>query len=77
MAGSQTNLSYGIDAVSGMRKYPPVSLGGPVTGRSPIIDSGDSSLAKNVMYVADNDGLVYGDRYRYGANLVGGESNDV
>ncbi len=60
MAGSQTNLSYGIDAVSGMRKYPPVSLGGPVTGRSPIIDSGDSSLAKNVMYVADNDGLVYG-----------------
>jgi hypothetical protein len=60
MAGSQTNLSYGIDAVSGMRKYPPVSLGGPVTGRSPIIDSGDSSLSKNVMYVADNDGLVYG-----------------
>ncbi len=59
MAGSQTNLSYGIDAVSGMRKYPPVSLGGPVTGRSPIIDSADSSLAQNVMYVADNDGLVY------------------
>jgi hypothetical protein len=60
MAGSQTNLSYGIDAVSGMRKYPPVSLGGSVTGRSPVIDSGDSSLAKNVMYIADNDGLVYG-----------------
>ncbi|MGH9747008.1 MAG: DNRLRE domain-containing protein, partial [Candidatus Acidiferrales bacterium] len=60
MAGSQTNLSYGIDAVSGMRKYPPVSLGGPVLGRSPVIDAPDSSLAQNVMYVADNDGLVYG-----------------
>ncbi|HTP45114.1 MAG TPA: DNRLRE domain-containing protein [Candidatus Acidoferrum sp.] len=59
MAGSQTNLSFGIDAVSGMRKYPAVSLGGPVTGRSPVIDAADSSLAANVMYVADNDGLVY------------------
>ncbi len=59
MAGSQTNLSFGIDAVTGLRKYPPVSLGGPVTGRSPVIDAADSSLAANVMYVADNDGLVY------------------
>jgi outer membrane protein assembly factor BamB len=59
MAGSQTNLSFGIDAVTSLRKYPPVSLGGPVTGRSPVIDAGDSSLASNVMYVADNDGLVY------------------
>jgi PQQ-like domain len=59
MAGSQTNLSFGIDAVTGMRKYPPVSLGGPVTGRSPVIDAADSSLTKNVMYVADNDALVY------------------
>jgi hypothetical protein len=59
MAGSQTNLSFGIDAVTGLRKYPPVSLGGPVSGRSPVIDAADSSLAANVMYVADNDGLVY------------------
>jgi hypothetical protein len=59
MAGSQTNLSFGISAVTGLRKYPPVSLGGPVTGRSPVIDAADSSLASNVMYVADNDGLVY------------------
>ncbi|MGA8143482.1 MAG: DNRLRE domain-containing protein [Candidatus Acidiferrales bacterium] len=59
MAGSQTNLSFGIDAVTGMRKYPAVSLGGAVTGRSPVIDAADSSLGQNVMYVADNDGLVY------------------
>ena len=59
MAGSQTALTFGIDAVTGMRKYPPVSLGGAVTGRSPVIDAADSSLAQNVMYVADNDGLVY------------------
>jgi hypothetical protein len=59
MAGSQTNLSFGIDAVSGLRKYPAISLGGPVTGRSPVIDATDSSLSSNVMYVADNDSLVY------------------
>jgi hypothetical protein len=59
MAGSQTNLSFGINAVSGLRQYPPVSLGGPVTGRSPVIDAADSSLGSNVMYVADNDGLAY------------------
>jgi outer membrane protein assembly factor BamB len=37
----------------------PISLGGPVDSRSPIIDGPDSSLAENVIYVADNDGLVY------------------
>lgn len=59
MVGSGTNLLFGLDPAFGLRKYPAVSLGGPVDSRSPIIDSADSTLAKNVIYVADNDGLVY------------------
>jgi hypothetical protein len=59
MVASQTNLIFGLDPAFGLRKYPPVSIGGPIFSRSPIIDSGDSSLAKNVIYVADSDGLVY------------------
>jgi hypothetical protein len=59
VVGSGTNLLFGIDPNTGLRKYPPVSLGGPIDSRSPIIDAPDSSLAANVIYVADNDGLVY------------------
>jgi hypothetical protein len=59
MVQSQTNLVFGIDANTGMRKYPPVALGGPVISRSPLIDSGSSSLSENVIYIADTDGLVY------------------
>ena len=59
MVGSGTNLLFGLDPTFGLRKYPPVSVGGPIDSRSPIIDAGDSSLGENVIYVADNDGLVY------------------
>jgi hypothetical protein len=59
MVQSQTNLVFGIDANTGLRKYPPVALGGPVISRSPLIDSGSSSLNSNVIYIADTDGLVY------------------
>jgi hypothetical protein len=59
MVQSQTNLVFGIDANTGLRKYPPVALGGPVISRSPLIDSSISSLNKNVLYIADTDGLVY------------------
>jgi hypothetical protein len=59
MVQSQTNLVFGIDANTGLRKYPPVALGGPVISRSPLIDSSISSSGKNVIYIADTDGLVY------------------
>jgi hypothetical protein len=59
MVQSQTNLVFGIDANTGLRKYPPVALGGPVISRSPLIDSTISSVLKNVIYIADTDGLVY------------------
>jgi len=59
MVASQTNLIFGLSPAYGLRKYPPVSIGGPIFSRSPVIDSGDSSLSDNVIYVADSDGLVY------------------
>jgi hypothetical protein len=59
MVQSQTNLVFGIDANTGLRKYPPVALGGPVISRSPLIDSSISSLGQTVIYIADTDGLVY------------------
>jgi hypothetical protein len=59
VVGSQLNLLFMINANTGLRMYAPVSLGGPVVSRSSLIDSGSSSTAQNVIYVADNDGLVY------------------
>ncbi|MGH9685111.1 MAG: PQQ-binding-like beta-propeller repeat protein [Candidatus Acidiferrales bacterium] len=58
--GTGSSLLFGIDANTGLRKYPPVSLGGPIDSSSPVIDAADSSLGQNVVYVADNDALAYG-----------------
>jgi hypothetical protein len=60
MLGSQTNFMFGISATTGMRLYPAISLGGAITGRSPVIDAADSSLAEDMIYVADQTGLAYG-----------------
>ena len=57
--GTQTNFVFGINANTGMRSYR-VSLGGAITGRSPVIDAADSSLAEDMVYVADQSGLAYG-----------------
>jgi hypothetical protein len=57
--GSQSNLLFMVNPNTGLRVFPPVSIGGPVTSRSSLIDSGSSSTGDNVVYVADNDGLVY------------------
>jgi hypothetical protein len=59
MVGAGTNLLFGIDPNTGLRKYLPVSLGGAISSRSPLIDAGDSTLGKNVIYVGDSDSLVY------------------
>ncbi|MFZ0213273.1 MAG: DNRLRE domain-containing protein [Candidatus Acidiferrales bacterium] len=59
MLGSGTNLLFAINPNTGMRPYPPVSLSGAITGRSSIIDAGDSSLAQDVAYVDDQSGLTY------------------
>jgi hypothetical protein len=59
MGGSQTDQLFTINASTGFPKYPSISLGGAISGRSPVIDSGDSSLGQNVVYVAGQDGLVY------------------
>jgi outer membrane protein assembly factor BamB len=60
MLGTQTNFMFAINANTGMRSYPPLSLGGAITGRSPVIDAADSSLAEDMVYVADQSGLAYG-----------------
>jgi len=57
--GSQSNLLYLINPNTGLRTFPPVSIGGSISSRSSLIDSGSSSTGDNVIYVADNDGLVY------------------
>lgn len=59
MLGTQSNLLFAVNPNTGLRPYPPVSLGGAISGRSPIIDAPDSSLKQNVIYVADQSGLTY------------------
>jgi PQQ-like domain len=59
MVGSQSNLLIGIDANTQLRKYPPVSIAGPVTGRSALIDSAETTVAQNVLFLGDQQGLVY------------------
>ncbi|MHB8410447.1 MAG: DNRLRE domain-containing protein [Candidatus Acidiferrales bacterium] len=59
MLGTQTKLLFAVNPNTGLRPYPAVSLGGAISGRSPIIDAPDSSLAQNVIYVADQSGLTY------------------
>ncbi|MFZ0641463.1 MAG: PQQ-binding-like beta-propeller repeat protein [Candidatus Acidiferrales bacterium] len=60
MLGTQTNFMFSVNPNTGMRSYPPLSLGGAITGRSPVIDAADSSLAEDMVYVADQSGLAYG-----------------
>jgi hypothetical protein len=57
--GSQTNLLFFINAVSGMRQFVPISLGGSIASRSPLIDAGSSSTGQDIDYVTDQDGLIY------------------
>ncbi len=58
--GSQINLLFLINASTGLRQFPPVSLGGAIASRSPVIDAASSSTTKNVIYVTEENGLVYG-----------------
>ena len=59
MVGTQSCLVIPVDPNAGLRPYPPISLNAPVTTRSPIIDKADSSTNLDVIYVADQSGLVY------------------
>jgi hypothetical protein len=59
MVGTQSNLVVPVDPNAGLRPYPPISLSAPVTTRSPIIDAADSSTNLDIVYEADQSGLVY------------------
>jgi hypothetical protein len=58
--GSQINLLFLINASTGLRQFVPVSVGGPIASRSPAIDAASSSTGQDVVYVTDQDGLIYG-----------------
>jgi hypothetical protein len=57
--GSQTNLVFFINAVTGLREFVPISLGGSIASRSPLIDASISSTGQNIDYLTDQNGLVY------------------
>jgi PQQ-like domain/Disaggregatase related repeat len=57
--GTDTNQIFALDANTGAHLYPPVSLGGVITGRPPILDAVDASIGKQVAYVACRDNYVY------------------
>jgi hypothetical protein len=57
--GSQTDLLFFINAVTGMRQFVPISLGGSIASRSPLIDAASSSTGQDIDYVTDQDGLIY------------------
>ncbi len=57
--GSQTDLLFFINAVTGLREFVPISLGGSIASRSPVIDAASSSTGQDIDYVTDQDGLIY------------------
>jgi len=57
--GSQINLLFLINAATGLRQFVPVSVGGPIASRSPVIDAASSSTGQDIVYLTDQDGLVY------------------
>jgi hypothetical protein len=57
--GSEINLLFLINASTGLREFVPVSVGGSIVSRSPIIDAASSSTGQDILYLADQDGLIY------------------
>ncbi len=57
--GADTDQLFGLDASSGLRIYPAVALGGIISGRPPVLDAGDASIAKQAAYVTAQDGFIY------------------
>lgn len=60
MVGTQSDFLFSVNPNTGSRPYPPVSLGGAISGRSPIVNAAESSFGQDMVYVADQSGLAYG-----------------
>ena len=60
MVGTQSDFLFSVNPITGLRSYPPISLGGAISGRSPIVDAAESSSGQDMVYVADQSGLAYG-----------------
>lgn len=54
-----SNIANGVNPVDGSPVFTPVTTDGGVTGRPPILESPDASIAKNATYLADSNGFVY------------------
>jgi hypothetical protein len=57
--GTDTSQLFALDSTTGQHLYPPVALGGIITGRPPVIDATSASIGKQVAYVAARDNYVY------------------
>jgi hypothetical protein len=57
--GSQINLLFLINAPTGLRQFVPVSVGGIIASRSPVVDAASSSTGQDIVYLTDEDGLIY------------------
>ena len=57
--GSNIDVVFVVDPVTGQRLYAPVALGGTITGRPPILDASLASIGKQVEYIACQDNYVY------------------
>jgi len=57
--GSQINLLFLINASTGLRQFVPVSVGGTIASRSPVIDASSSSTGQDIVYLTNEDGLIY------------------
>ncbi len=57
--GSQINLLFLINASTGLRQFVPVSVGGTIASRSPVIDAASSSTGQDIVYLTNQDGLIY------------------
>jgi hypothetical protein len=58
--GSGIDLLFMINAATGLRQFPPVSLGGAIASRSPVIPAASSSTGQDIVYATAQDGLIYG-----------------
>ena len=51
--GSQINLLFLINASTGLREFVPISVGGAIASRSPVIDAASSSTGQDIVYLTD------------------------
>ena len=59
VVGSNSRLLMGFNPSNGSDVFAPVSTGGVINGRPPVLDAIDTSLGRAVTYIPDRDNFVY------------------